>query len=191
MNNSYKKNNQGGYTLLMMAMSLMVIGVISVGGLQAYNIYSVKQKLALNEKRVADIIQKVQAYRQLYGRLPCPASLDAARNSAAYGQESNCADVATIATGNCVGGICVVAGARPLVSPRVRIGAIPFRVLQADESEVVDAYNNRMLYAVTETLGVAATYSELAGSIDIRNENAASIINPVGSANFVILSAGE
>lgn len=194
---SKDKNNQRGYTLISVALSLMIIGILIAGFAQTYKVYDQREQLILNEQRISTALLKIQSYRQLYGRIPCPSSINTARNTASYGMESDCSDTTTITTGSCLSGICVVNGARTITPPaaaayipRVRIGAIPFRVLQMDEKETIDAYGNRILYAMTEELGVQTTYSEINGGINIINELGDNIIDPTGSANFALVSAG-
>lgn len=196
------KRSFAGYTLLQMALAMLVLGLLVGGFLQIYSLYSQNQKILKTQQVVSDATSKIQAYRHVFGHYPCPASLNAARTAANYGTETNCSDVTTIAPGACAGGICIRSTTRLVdddndtttppvnMTLRVRIGAIPFRVLQMDEHDTFDSYGSRLTYAVTEAMGTLAGFQELRGGIDIVDEQAQSLIQPPGSAAFVILSHG-
>jgi type II secretory pathway pseudopilin PulG len=77
---------QSGYSLLQMAMALLVFGVISVSIVQVYGLYKKQKDFILNEERVEMAVQKIQLYRQVFGTYPCPAPLTALRTDASYGR---------------------------------------------------------------------------------------------------------
>ncbi|MFA7276038.1 MAG: type II secretion system protein [Pseudobdellovibrionaceae bacterium] len=201
-----KRKSSSGYSLLSIAISVVIIGILfsAIAGL--YSIYSEHKKIQTTEERVQTAVNKIQTFRQVNGRYPCPSSLNAARGSAAYGTESDCSDTVTYIQGaDCsASGVCVVAGSRslvpekctpqvtpcPAITPRVRIGTIPFRILQIDEKNTFDAYGSRLYYAVTERQGVEDTYSDVEGGIEILDESGNTIVDPSGSASFVIVSSG-
>jgi type II secretory pathway pseudopilin PulG len=194
---------QSGYSLLQMAMALLVFGVISVSIVQVYGLYKKQKDFILNEERVEMAVQKIQLYRQVFGTYPCPAPLTALRTDASYGRPSDCNNLlpAPIATGTCSGGICVQTTARDLngdgdtLDPneniRVRTGGIPFRELQMEEKATFDAYGSRLTYALTETMGrVGIAVDDTVGGIAIVDETNTSMVQPSGSASFIILSHG-
>lgn len=78
------------------------------------------------------------------------------------------------------------------VTPVVRIGTIPFKNLNLEETDLLDGYGNRILYAVTEQMAVSETYENADGGIDIINDQNASIVAPdSSSAHFIVLSMGK
>lgn len=191
-----------GYTLLEMAVAIIILGVLAAAFLQVYSLYSQNQKMLKTQQLVNTATSEIQTYRQVFGHYPCPAPIDALRTDIDYGTETNCSDAATIPAGNCANGICIRSTTRlvdhdndPVTAPinmtlRVRIGAIPFRVLQMDEKETFDSYGSRLTYAVTEAMGTVTGFQELRGGIDLVDEGGQSLIQPAGSASFVILSHG-
>lgn len=191
-----------GYTLLEMAVAIIILGVLAAAFLQVYSLYSQNQKMLKTQQLVNASTSKIQTYRQVFGHYPCPAPIDALRTDIDYGTETDCSDTATIPAGNCANGICIRSTTRlvdhdnnPVTAPinmtlRVRIGAIPFRVLQMDEKETFDSYGSRLTYAVTEAMGTVTGFQELRGGIDLVDEGGQSLIQPAGSASFVILSHG-
>lgn len=196
---SLEKNNlessycgsAGGYSLLEMAMALMIIGLFLAGFAQLYAIYRQSGETTNSQLSIELAVSKLHTYRQQRGFYPCPASLDAARTDPAYGMPTDCADTA-LPVGSCAGGVCIEQSVRTIsgVNPRVRVGAIPFRVLQMDEKETFDAYGSRLQYALTERQGVLATFQEREGGINIVNENGEDMVSPPGSGNFLVLSHG-
>lgn len=195
------RNNSSGYTLLQMAMSLMILGIMTAGFIQVYNVYKQQQDYSENQRVVEDAVQKLQTYRQAYGFYPCPAPIDSLRNDALYGRASNCLDT-TQAVGACAGGLCTQSFTRlidadnnPLTPDvatpvRVRVGTVPFRDLQMDEKDTFDPYGSRLTYALTENMGSITTFKELQGGINIVDEQGQPQVEPAGSASFVVLSHG-
>jgi type II secretory pathway pseudopilin PulG len=197
-----------GYSLLQMAIALMVVGILVGSFIQAYLVYNEGQKITKTQATVEMAVAKIQTFRQSNGRYPCVAPLDAARGDADYGVESTCSDDtlgtgATVAPGNCVAGICIERTNRaidddgdPLTAPvatdiRVRVGAIPFRVLQIDEADTFDAYGSRLVYVMTERMGDVTTFNEQHGGIAVINENNESQVDPAGSVAFLVVSPGK
>jgi type II secretory pathway pseudopilin PulG len=192
---------QRGYTLLQMAIALLTIGIITVAALAAYNVYRVQNSVMVTQESVENAVTKIQTYRQVYGHYPCPAPMGVARTDPNYGQSSNCLD-ATQAVGTCNAGLCYQSFSRaidhdndPLTADvvtaiRVRVGSIPFRNLQMDEKATFDGYDTRLTYAVTERMGDVTTFKELQGGIDIVDDQGQSLVEPAGSASFVVLSHG-
>ena len=225
------KNDQGGFTLIEMAIVLMIMGLILASTAQLLTQRQEWLQAENTRVRIADATEAITAFRNLYGRYPCPASLTAQAyqpdNATAlaqnYGRESDCTDI-TQAPGAGIGaqGYAVVntinnAGAiQPTrlvtyddtstpapndftnVSPRIRIGALPFKHLNMEERDTYDGYNNRIFYAITEHLAVSDTFNPATGAIHIVDENNNSLINPPAdnsaplgdTAHFIIFSAG-
>ena len=194
-------NKKGaGFTLIEMAVVIMIIGFLSVAFSQAYNLR--EEDTVVDVKGVNSAIA---GFRATYGRYPCPASLTVTPDDPflgnTYGRESDCADEVTIAPGMCVEGICVQESMRPItftsggtvVGPapvRVRVGAVPFRQLNLEEENAFDGYGNRLLYVVTERLAVADRFDPRNGGVSIINQEDGSAIEPPDSAHFMVLSRG-
>lgn len=187
--------SNSGYSLIQMAISLLVLGLLAAGFIQIYTIYKEQQNFLVTQEKVNKAVQQLQIFRQANGYYPCPAPLNVARTDPAYGRATNCADV-TQAIGTCrADGLCVQSNTRNIggvnTTLRVRYGAIPFRRLQMDEQDTFDAYGSRLSYALTENMGVDTTFDELKGGIDIRNEQGESLVEPASSAAFIVLSHGK
>ena len=206
--NTIIHNRESGYSLIQVAIGLIVIGLFVAMSGQAYVLYTKNKQVMTTQERVTEMVAAIQGYRQLYGRYPCPASMLADKDDVNYGHETDCTDT-SVAVGDCNGGICIetaIDGApytisngvtitttdrdAALTNPRVRLGAIPFRLLQLDERRTYDAYGSRFLYAMTESMADPDLFRELNGAIHIVNANGEDLINPPGTAAFVIVSPG-
>lgn len=186
---------QSGYSLLQMAIAMIIIGLFAAPFGALYFQYENNRQRATNFERVEAAMNAIQNHRKLTGAYPCPASRDADRTSPDYGHPSDCRGPAlqAVAPGGCAAGVCVKASLRVtpvLANPRVVVGAIPFRLLQMPEEDTIDAYGARLLYAVTESMTDAATFDETLGAIALRDENNDPLSAPDGSVAYLVLSHG-
>ena len=180
-----------GYTLIQLAVAIMILGLMIAPAAVLYNNYKKTTDFENTYKNVSASVDNIQLRRSTLGAYPCPAPIDAARDDAAYGGAlSDCPGTGStaIATGTCENGICVEAGRG---GERVLVGAVPFRELQLDEMRSYDAYGSRLLYSVTEAQTDEDTFNPMAGAIYIAGENGESVIEPEGGASFIVLSPGR
>ena len=193
-----------GFTLVELAISVVVVGLVISAGAQAYSIYLKNLAVTTTKTNVETVASTVASYLSVTGRYPCPASLTAQRGDPAYGHESttSAADCtsATLPPGVYTrisnrtpgvqyksAGVNIPGG---LQAPIVRVGAIPFRELNLDESQAIDGYGNRIVYAVTERLATTQSYQQDGGGIDVRGASGTSLLSSQGTAHFFIYSAG-
>lgn len=180
------KSNRG-FTLIEIAVSLMVIGLLITPAIAAYNLYLKQQKVEHTRLSLDNSSTFIAGFLQEYGRYPCPAPMDADIGDPEYGYE-DCSATAP--------GIITAQSTRtpPLANPNVLIGSIPFRTLNLDQDDAVDGYHSRLTYAVTEELTDSDTYFVNLGGIGVLSNatsGADSAISPENSAHFLILSHGE
>lgn len=190
-----------GYTLIEMAIVISVVGVVLASGVAAYNLYHKNQIQITTLSNANRVVNALGHFLVQNGRYPCPARMDVARDHPEYGMETDCGD-ASLAVGNCANGLCIEQGERLVninpnpgpatnITPRVRRGAVPFRILGLPEAAAEDGNKMRMYYAVTENLTNNATYRKDAGGISVLNENNVSLVSPNSSAHFVVFSVGD
>ncbi len=204
----YNFSSVSGYTLLEMAIAILVVGIVMGTFFSAYTTYVESKKMVQTETSLAQLTAAIGNFRAQYGRYPCPASLSAPADNPQYGREaaSGCADEAQVAIGACdmgaAVGYCVERSARqidtdgvggPDTFPRVRRGAIPFKNLNIPEEYTYDGHGNRMVYAVTERLAVTNTFQPDHGGIDIVDDATppGSVLFAPDVAHFLVLSPGE
>ncbi len=82
--------NVCGFTLIEVAISMMILGVIMASGLSAYQVYRQKQEMTKTTQVVQTVNQALQTFKSNFGRYPCPAPILEPRNSANYGREVKC-----------------------------------------------------------------------------------------------------
>lgn len=215
-----RKNGQSGFTLVEMTIVTILLGLFIASAATIYKQWIRQQRAEATRESVSNAVDAITAFRDLYGYYPCPAPLTASRDnmqagSATYGAETDCAaNTAEYALNSGVTQTGVArlewaeAGTKTyrniatqtdlIERPRVRIGALPFRALNLDESQAYDGYNNRLFYAVTEQLTNGDTFSTTGGGIGVLNDEGAdplddqdSAVLPRNSAHFIIFSAGE
>jgi prepilin-type N-terminal cleavage/methylation domain-containing protein len=191
---------QRGYTLIEMAIVMSVLGVIIASFLGAYGLYYKNQIQMTSLSNANRVVNALGHFLIQNGRYPCPARMDVARDHPQYGMETDCTDT-TLAVGNCANGLCIEQGERQVninpnpgpavnITPRVRRGAVPFRILGLPENAAEDGHNTRLYYAVTENLTRTNTYRKDGGGISVLNENDITLLSPNSSAHFVVFSVG-
>lgn len=198
------KRKDQGFTLIEFAIVMIVTGILLAAFSYPYTIYQKNKKIQTTNENIEAVTAALGNFRGLYGRYPCPASLNALRGTPEYGHESDCGDTSLAGAGtNCIDGICIqnsqrtveIPGPNPgdppvTINPRVRTGALPFRQLGLDENLMYDGYNNKLIYSVTERLATADGYDPGDGGIGIINEEGTSAIETPDSAHFFMFSTG-
>lgn len=190
-----------GYTLIEMAIVTLVLGMLLVGFANAYNLYLKNKVQRVTVDNTNQVVNAIGHYLVQNGHYPCPARADASRDDADYGMAGDCTDT-SLDVGDCANGICIEAGDRSvnvnpnpgattMVTPRIRRGVVPFRMLSIPEDASEDGFKQKLNYAVTENLTIADTYRKDAGGISILDTEDATAIVPEASAHFVVFSSGE
>lgn len=207
------KTNNSGFTLIEMAIVMTILGVLIATFFPIYDHYQSQKKFIETKTELHDqITASIGSFRDLYGRYPCPAPLTAQTGDPAYGREQCNAFTLADAPGDMASGVIYLQSQRAAIpgwldnrtappyttnpgSPRVILGALPFKELGMDEDMAYDAYGNRYMYAVTEHLSNADTYSSATGGIGIIDGSINphpdnSLLDSPDVAHFVILSYG-
>jgi prepilin-type N-terminal cleavage/methylation domain-containing protein len=137
---AFSARTRRGFTLIEIAIVLVVIGLLLSGGLLATS--PILQSARLNEtkQKMATVEAALLGYVIANGCLPCPA----VRGAATTGQAQF---GATTYTNNCNTGICV--------GTTAGVGLVPWVTLGIAENDATDAWNQRFTYAVDPTRTVA------------------------------------
>ena len=152
MKRNDKRNT--GFTLIEMAMVVLVLGLLSVGAIQYYELYSKKEVEKKSQKLFNDVAFQLEEFRLDTGRYPCPANLFAPRNTAAYGVE-NCTSTPFLGAG-CNNNYCVQPGVAFPGDTAVAIAAL---IAAATESSSATA-----TVASTEAAAVAGAIAAMTGT---------------------------
>jgi len=183
----HKKNKiRMGYTLMELSVVLVIISLLTAGGL-SLGTGMVNQAAHIDTRKILDQVnQSLRDYFVVNGRLPCVASLTTATTDSSFGKElvdagdSLCDDWATVPAGtsrvNMGGGVYV------------RVGMLPARTLGLSDRAAADKYGNRILYAVTEKLTNPAEISSNVGAIVVNDMNGNAILT---EAAYFVASLGK
>lgn len=188
-----------GFTLIEMAIVVMIIGVLIASLSPLYARYQENQRVQATQANINTAISAIGSFRSLYGRYPCAAPLTATRNNPAYGRED--CNVTDVAVNLCENGFCIEPSIRTLTTPfqyrgvtqttpRIIVGTIPFRQLNIDEDGGYDGYKNRLMYVVTEHLTGATSFEPEQGGIEVLSDSGTSALDIPGSAHFMVFSYG-
>ncbi len=194
-----------GFTLIELTIVLVIVGLfIAAVATLAKPYFAEKQRtrtvdaIRTVEQAMADYLDKFNAY-------PCPAPLSTARGTAADGVGvRDSSGLCTTATG--VTSTPGMDGSTPVL-----IGAIPYRDLNIPVDATIDAFHNRLTYAVSinSTVPAGLTYvagaywdgpdditttavvEQHSGNIDIRDESGTTLLNPATPAHIFFFSHGR
>jgi prepilin-type N-terminal cleavage/methylation domain-containing protein len=187
-----KYNSSSGFTLIEIAIVMIIIGILIAGITSMFMAQIKKQNIEETLNKISVIDEAVQTYARVNGRYPCAAAFDAPPDGAnaggqVFGVEVDCA-VAAVA-----GETVAEASDRGGPFGDIRIGAVPTRTLNIPDQYAFDAWGRRITYAVTETLVNNATFDTTLGGISIVDSDAPpnSVIQPPNSAHYYIVSHGE
>lgn len=210
---SARQNSPGrpGFTLIEICIVLMILGILIGAFSPIYRYYLDVRQEKTTERRLAIVTAAIGDFRSLYGRYPCPARTDLVRGVPGYGSEPGAGPpdlrcniaVPPPPVGVCANGVCVTPTMRDddfdfvmNVDPlgrtlQVRIGSLPFRILNLSEEDTYDGEGNRFTYAVTESLTSPSLFRDEDGGIHILNPGFGNLVDPAASAHFVIVSHGR
>lgn len=179
------QKNISGFTLIEIAISLVLIGLVIAPAASLYHQYRVEKDWEDTEERIDLVLDAIGGYRSIYGRYPCPSPSSAAPGDVEYGHE-DCATNPVL--GTCANGICRYAS--NIAPKEVLSGNIPFKTLNLQENDVFDRYLSRFDYAVTRELTDTTTFNMSQGGIGVVDLNNDSILGVDDTAHFIVISHG-
>lgn len=181
MNIKYK-NQSSGFTLVELAIVLLILGLLLAGLASMLMVYSRNAAIHTTQTRLDTIDEAIQHYLNMNGRLPCPASRTAPPDSDTFGREvaADCTSGAHAGTSRATG----------RDGRRVRIGFVPTRTINLPDDYALDRWGNRITYAVTEVMASSGTYDREMGAISAIDSMGNSVVTPAGSIHYVLISHG-
>lgn len=170
MKQSSIHSRESGFSLVEISILLLILGILTVPLVMAYNIYWQQQKGIVTALRLKEFQTAVNFFTQKNGRYPLPASLTATEGDANYGMEGPVNPLpCTSAAWQAASGTCDTPGGNVLV------GAIPFAALGMAAEDGLDFWNDKIIYAVTKSQANAATF--------VRTGNGAIIVKALAQAD--------
>lgn len=189
--------SQKGYTLLEVAMVMVILSLFVVAAIPLIKMYYKEQQYetTLNNQKIIDIA--IEQFKETRGRYPCPARGNAEPNDPQYGRAVFDCAALTGPPGTCNNGLCFEVSERTvdvdgvIVTPLVIRGTLPFVDIELSPDESYDAYGGRYSYAVTALLTDKEQYRTNRGGISIVDGDDQSVIEPPASAHYFVFSHGE
>lgn len=179
------KRKSLGFTLLELALVLTIGGLMISAASSLLINYLQQAKINETAEKMARIDRAIREYLVVNNKLPCPAAYTVAPESALFGVEAS-----TTCTDN-VGTVTRVTGRPSAPNPNVKIGVLPVRSLNLLDSDMLDGWGNRFLYAVTERSASPGVFSATDGAIYVRDAGNNPVQVPDGTAQFIVISYGE
>lgn len=194
-----------GFTLIEVAIVIIIMGVVTLPLLRLYEQYILKQRILVTKENIQTSSTQISFFFTNTLRYACPSDRALPPSDPNYAREfdSSCNPaVVGLSVGGCTagGGLCMVAGTRDAdgdgANDPVLIGGIPIRSLKdinqsvVSDSVALDGWGTRLTYAVTLSLtnnGTYKLYNGAIGAIDEFGQNTAGIKD---DGHYVILSHG-
>ena len=187
-----------GFTLLEMAVVLLIIALIVGGAVASLALVLERQRVADSQDRL-DLIQKALLdYSTAKGYLPCPADITTAETTAPFGigTGSGVANPAACVPPACIPG-CAAANFND--GGNTYAGMIPTKSLGLPDEAAIDGWGMRIFYAVDQRLTVPGALNyylqaptvanpATAGSIQV-NDDAGGTRTTTGA--YILLSFGQ
>ncbi|MGZ9097311.1 MAG: type IV pilin protein [Micavibrio sp.] len=200
-----QKNISPGFTLIEVAMVIIIMGIVTLPLLRLYEQYILKQRIQVTRDNIQTSSTQISFFFTNTLRYACPSDRALLPTDPNYGREfdSSCNPAAVgLSVGSCTAGngLCLVAGTRDAdgdgANDPVLIGGVPVRSLKEINQSVIsdtsafDGWKTQLTYAVTLSLtnnGTYKLYNGVIGAIDEFGQNTAGINN---DGHYVILSHG-
>lgn len=144
--------NNRGFTLIEVALLLVVVGLVASFGIGIIKPIQDSKKTSVTMKNIRLVEQALQIYVEQFGCLPCPANGSLASNGADNDFGRSFAGGAVVAT-NCTGAACQIADA-----------VVPWRTLGLAEEQAIDGWDNRLRYYTAGAPAPPASCGGAAGS---------------------------
>ncbi len=175
------KGKEGGFSLIEVAVALMVIGLLVGSVLSLYNIHMARKRDNDTKANISTIEAALNKYVTRNGRYPRPAHRDIPIGTAGFGKEA-AAITLTCGTTNRA---CVTTGAA-----NVYVGDVPFASLGIRYTNAIDSYGAKLVYAISVPLTTVGTFSENAGAINVIARDDTQIYTAPPRAHYFVYSAG-
>lgn len=175
-----RKSLQSGFTLVELSIVIIIVGLLTAGGLAVGSSMIERAAYIDTQKLIAQIQQTLRDYYIVNGRLPCVARLTDAPGTGTFGMELP----------NCTSNFSAPGDTQRITSTPepVRVGMVPVRTLGLPDSAAQDKYGNRLIYAVTEPLTSVGDFGTNDGAITVQDASDNEILD---NAVYFIASAGR
>ena len=184
-------NKQSGFTLIEMAIVMIISSIMMVGFIGYYMDYREAEARRHTEEAIKVVNSAIRQFLVVNMRYPCPANPTAVPGDADFGREDCSGTDITVATATGVD------RDNDGTEDEVLIGTLPFEDLFEDRdmvpltlADTLDGWNNRLTYGVTRLLTDAGTFNKEYGAISMVDEYSNSLQIPGNTTHYVLTSHG-
>jgi hypothetical protein len=141
-----------GISLMELAICVLVLGVLTSGGISLYNSIQMQQKILVTHEHMDQIVNALSVYAESAGRVPCPG--DPAAKDQTFGWEYGVTKGDLAVTGvQFPIGTCAKNNP-PLANPSnaafpTTVGIVPFMTLNLSDSVARDGWGHYFTFAVS------------------------------------------
>ncbi len=151
---SNRLKSEDGFTLIDVAIALMVIGLLTAPLIAQYNNYARTAETLTMDTNFGKANEAIRQFYFTNGRYPCPADPTLNETSPLYGEEDPSLCDPTIPDNPNI----AIAPARDVDTvagvDNVWIGTLPFKDLKLTPKEALDPWGNKINYAISSLLAV-------------------------------------
>lgn len=182
-----KSGKNAGFSLIELAIVMVIIGLLTAPMIQSYRIYIDNKHRDDTTLNMTLVSSSLTDFFLANGRYPCPSDLSIAFGNPGHGLEECTKLTTVIPAGNCQAnnGLCRMTQG----GVNVQIGGVPYATLKIPFSQALDGWKHLFTYSVTEPLTVTATFNPAGGAIVVNDEFGAP--DPNGPYHGIIVSAGD
>lgn len=180
-----------GFTLLEVAIGLIILGLLTTPAIHLYRLYVIDKTRQQSDGHLIVIQSALQKFAIRNGRYPVPAAFNLGPGDTGFGREY------TGTINNCTIGmdtVCRTTGHRNMVPPAgndpVLVGTVPFAALGLPLRYARDGYLRKFTYAVTESLTATASFADGNGVIRILDRTGASAPDVADNAHYALVAHG-
>lgn len=199
-----ERRNNGGFSLIELSIVLIVMGLLLIPFIKAYDVYQTQKRLDDTKIALSFVNTAIANFYAENGYYPCPADRTLGYDDAGHGREecgrriippstvpTPAAGLQTMTSDTCEGsdsrGYCRATNAAGRV---VYIGAVPYVTLGIPGAQAMDGWKNILTYAVTARMTEESSFDPNQGGVEIINEHWVPG-NPVSSVHGIIVSSGQ
>jgi prepilin-type N-terminal cleavage/methylation domain-containing protein len=184
-----KWGRAAGFTLIELAIVLVILGLIVSGGLTVGASFASKSATVQNAKAVQRIKDALQTYVVQNGCLPCPAdgSLNRDTSGGNAGISLTTGGVYVTTTVHCTATACIATN-----------GVVPYKTLGIGPQDYLDAWGNQFTYQVSAGLNGTGAMLRLSdgsypdGALTVNDISGTTTLYTITTAAaYVIVSHGE
>ncbi|MDY0028645.1 MAG: prepilin-type N-terminal cleavage/methylation domain-containing protein [Pseudobdellovibrionaceae bacterium] len=185
--NNQHNSNAAGFSLIEVAIGLMIIGILMVPALQMYKEYRYKEIRTRSEENLGVVANALKKFVVKNGRYPRPAESSIAGGATGEGAEIAVGSI----TFPCSTNMTTVCETTGTPANRAYIGTIPFAALGLPKQYTIDGYGNRFTYAVTKDLTVSGSFSDSGGKIQVIDQAGGNKQGTSSNVHYVLVSHGK